>query len=82
MTDARSRDPIATHNERTKLFASFVNAIAIGLIGFAVLRPLTENPISVTLLSAWWGLAGLALHALSHYVLRYLIQRDDEGRPT
>jgi hypothetical protein len=71
---AKRRDPVATHNERTKLFASFLNALAIGLIGFAVLRPLTETPISVTVLSVWWGLAGLVLHASSHYILRYLMK--------
>lgn len=70
------RDPVATHNERTKLFASFLNAVAIGLIGFAILRPLTEEPTSVSALSAWWGIAGLAIHASSHYILRYLMKGD------
>ena len=66
------RDPLATHNERVKLFAGFLNAVGLGLIGFAVLRPLTESGGAITALSATWGGAGLALHALAHYILRYL----------
>ncbi len=37
------RDDLLVWNERVKLFAGFVNAIALGLIGFAVLKPVTEN---------------------------------------
>ncbi len=63
------RDPLAAHNERVKAFANFLNAIGIGLIGFAVLRPVTEALANASLASLWWGLAGLALHGLAHYVL-------------
>lgn len=67
-----ARDPLATHNERIKLVASFLNTLGLGLIGFAVIRPLTADAGAVTALSIWWGIGGLALHALSHYILRYL----------
>ena len=59
-------------NERVKLAANFVNATGMGLIGFAVLRPLTDSLGSATLAALWWGIAGLALHAVSHYILGYL----------
>ena len=52
-----------------KLFANFLNAIAIGLIGFAVLKPLTEDFSKMSLVTLWWGLAGLVFHAFSHYIL-------------
>lgn len=63
------RDPLAAYNERVKLFAGFVNAIALGLIGFAILRPLTESLANANLSTIWWGATGLALHGLSHYIL-------------
>ncbi|MEI4470203.1 hypothetical protein [Frigidibacter sp. MR17.24] len=66
------RDRLASHNERVKIFANFVNAVALGLIGFAVLRPATDQPMSLTAMSYWWGLGGLALHGASHYILGYL----------
>lgn len=71
------KDPVAVRNERVKMFAGFVNVLGLGLIGFAVLRPLTETPMTVSGLSAWWGLTGLALHGLSHYILRYLRKAPD-----
>ncbi|OYW59081.1 MAG: hypothetical protein B7Z10_09215 [Rhodobacterales bacterium 32-66-7] len=63
------RDPIASWNERLKLVAAFLNAIGLGMIGFAVLKPLTEDITSISLVTVWWGLAGLAFHAISLYVL-------------
>lgn len=63
------RDRLAAFNERVKLFAGFLNAIALGLIGFAVLRPLTETPSNPTLAALWWGIVGLAIHGVSYYVL-------------
>ena len=63
------QDSLAAHNERVKTLAGFLNALGIGFIGFAVLRPLTEDLASGTLATVWWGLAGLAFHALSHYDL-------------
>lgn len=64
-----TRDPLVANNERVKLFAGFVNAVALGLIGFAILRPLTENLSNASLSTLWWGLTGLALHGFSHYIL-------------
>lgn len=65
------RDRLATRNERVKLVAGFLNAIGLGLIGFAVLRPITSG-VNPSLLSLWWSVVGFALHALAHYVLGYI----------
>lgn len=73
---ASLRRAVAIHNERVKLFAGFVNAIGLGLIGFAVLRPLTENLSAVTGITVFWGVAGLFLHVISHYVLAMLRTED------
>ena len=62
-------DPVAAWNERLKISAGFVNALGLGLIGFAVLRSLTEDIASVSVLSLWWWMVGLALHAVSRYIL-------------
>ena len=67
-----TRDRLATHNDRVKLVANFLSAIGLGLLGFAVLRPVTETPLVVTWLSAWWGGCGVAFHVLALYILRYL----------
>lgn len=64
-----ARDPVTAFNERVKLFANLMNATALGLIGFAVLRPLTENFSNASLLTLWWGISGLALHGVSHDIL-------------
>lgn len=64
-----TRDPLVANNERVKLFANFVNAIGLGLIGFAILRPLAESLSNANLSTLWWGLTGLALHGFSHYIL-------------
>lgn len=66
------RDRLGAFNERVKLFCGFLNALALGLVGFAVLRPLTDDPLSLDVASAGWGLAGLAIHGLAHYFLRYV----------
>lgn len=64
------RDALAVHNERMKLLAGFVNAVGLGLIGFAILRPLTD---SLSNAASWamlgWLVAGLAMHGISHYIL-------------
>lgn len=63
------RDPLAAYNERVKLFANFMNATGLGLIGFAVLRPLTESLSNANLSTLWWGMSGLAMHGVAHYVM-------------
>lgn len=65
-----ARDTLTAFNDRIKLFAGFLNAIAIGLIGFAVLRPLTESLSNASLYTLWWAVSGLIIHALAHFVLR------------
>mgnify|MGYP001209323719 CR=1 FL=1 len=59
-------------NERLKLAANFLNALGIGLIGIAVLRPVVETGATSYLALAGWSFAGLALHGASHYILGYL----------
>lgn len=68
----RSRDRLATHNERVKLLSGFLNATGIGFIGFAILRPLVERQATFDGFFVLWAAVGLALHVLAHYVLRYL----------
>ncbi|ABD54782.1 hypothetical protein [Jannaschia sp. CCS1] len=72
----RRRDPLATHNERVKLRAQFLNALAIGFLGFALLRPLIEGTLSLNLFTIAFLVTGLALHAMAHYILRYLETED------
>jgi len=73
---ARQRDPLASFNERVKILAQFLNAIALGAIGFAVLRPLTESLSNWDLNAFWWLIVGLAIHGVAHYVLRYMHKED------
>lgn len=73
---ASLRRAVAVHNERVKLFAGFVNAIGLGLIGFAVLRPLTEDMTAIGAITAVWGMTGLFLHAISHYIPAMLRTED------
>jgi hypothetical protein len=68
----RRRDQLLVWNERVKLIANAFNAIALGLIAFAVLRPATEDIALLSRSSAAWAFGGLVLHGLAHYVLRYL----------
>lgn len=72
----RRRDPLATHNERVKLRAAFLNALAIGFLGFALLRPLIEGTLAVNLLTLVFLATGVALHGAAHYILRYLETED------
>ena len=69
---SRTRDPLAAFNERVKLFSTTVNALGLGVVGFAVLRPLTESFANATVKTALWAVAGLALHLFAHYILRTL----------
>lgn len=62
-------DHLVAFNERVKLFANFLNALSLGLIGFAVLRPLTESLSNANLSTLWWGMTGLAIHGISHYIM-------------
>ena len=73
------RDPLAVYNERMKLLAGFFNAIGLGLIGFAVLRPVTDGT-PLTLLTLFWGSVGFALHGAAHYILGRLRKEADDDR--
>jgi divalent metal cation (Fe/Co/Zn/Cd) transporter len=72
----RDRDALAVHNERMKLLANTFNALAIGLIGFALLRPLVEDLSTLNVQSLWWVLTAIVFHLLSHYVLGRLERED------
>jgi uncharacterized membrane protein len=71
----RLRGELSVWNERVKLVGAFLNAIAIGLVGFALLRPLTEDVALVSLSSLGWSSVGLAMHVLAHYGLG-MIQKE------
>jgi len=75
----RARDPLAAHNERVKLASGFCNAVAIGLIGFALLRPLVETTLILDLPLILKVGIGLVFHGIAHYILTYLERevRDD-----
>ncbi len=77
----RSRDPLTIHNERMKLIAGFFNAIAIGLLGFAVLRPLVETSATPDLSALVWTGVGIAFHGLAHYVLGRLEKEAPHDAP-
>ncbi|ARE40003.1 hypothetical protein RGUI_1862 [Rhodovulum sp. P5] len=72
----RRRDPLAAYNERIKLRAGFLNALGLGFLGFAVLRPLVEGTFAPTALTAAFLFTGLALHVGANYILKYLEKED------
>ncbi|AWN54064.1 hypothetical protein DK412_22610 [Methylobacterium sp. 17Sr1-1] len=64
-------------NEHVKLFAAYVNAMAIAVAGAAIIVPLVSNPdatLGRTHLS--WFAASLALHCIGHAVIR-LLRREE-----
>lgn len=66
------RDDIAVRNERLKLTANALNALALGMIGFAILRPASES-FELLRQQAWlWGCGGLVFHVMAHYILGYI----------
>ena len=78
---ALSKGALLIRNERIKLFAGFLNALGLGLIGFAVLRPVTETFQLVGIAAAVWGLAGLVLHGAALYILGQLRSDEPPLRP-
>ncbi len=62
-------DRLLIRNERLKLFAAFLNAIAVGMVGFSILRPVIETGTALGGLGWYWGVGGLAIHAVGHYVM-------------
>lgn len=62
-------DPIAAFNEKLKLRATSLNAIAIGLFGFAFIRPATDDVSLLSFASIAWTLIALVLHTLGAYIL-------------
>ena len=74
----RERDQLGVFNERIKLLANTFNALAIGLVGFALLRPLVEDLSTLSPLTLWWVLTAIVFHVLSHYVLGRLEKEDED----
>lgn len=76
----RLRDDTAVFNERVKFAAGFLNAIGLGLIGFAILRPLTETLSLSGISAALWAITGLVFHGLGHYILGYIKKDGSDDR--
>lgn len=74
---SRLRDDLAVFNERIKLIATSMNAVALGLIGFAVLRPVTDAQMALGWPAMWWAIVGVAFHLSAHYVLGMLEKEAD-----
>lgn len=74
----RRRDPLATHNERVKLSANSLNAIGLGFVAYALLRPLVDGTAQLDAGFLVWPVTGLAMHLAARYILRYL---EVEDRP-
>lgn len=70
------RDPLSTHNERVKLRAQFLNALALAFLGFAFLRPLIDGTLSVNLFTVLYCVTGPVLHGAAHCIPRYLEMED------
>ncbi|KEO55378.1 hypothetical protein [Thioclava pacifica] len=62
-------DDLSIYNERQKIMATSVNAIGLALVGFAILKPVVEQSRHDPMQLAVWGIIGLALHGISHYIL-------------
>ena len=66
-------DMATIRNERIKLGCSFLNAIALTLIAFALLRPMIQDTSVLTPMSfVWVGLGGL-LHGGAQVLLGFLV---------
>lgn len=63
------RDEILVHDARVKLFSGCLNAVGLGLIAFALIRPLVDDGAPLSWVTGWWSVAGLALHAAAHSVI-------------
>ncbi len=72
-----ARDRSAIRNERIKLSCSFLNAIGLTLIVFALLRPITQDLSALTPVSFVWVGLGIALHVAAHVVLGQLSEGDE-----
>lgn len=60
-------------NEQTKLTATYVNALAVALVGAAVIIPGVNNPAA---LLSWQSVAlffvSLGLHVVARIILRFI----------
>ncbi len=61
-------------NERIKLLANTINAVALGFVGFGALLPLLANQQGFSTLNVIWCIVALALHITAHLVFRFLME--------
>ena len=61
-------------NERRRLFAAFMNALALGAIGAAFLKPGTEVEI---ILRVFYLFFGAYLHLIAQFALSRLEEEND-----
>lgn len=59
-------------NEQLKAAANFVNALALGVLGVGLLKPLLEDGASDYGEMITPTLMGIAIHLFSYYILGYL----------
>ena len=70
------KDRLGAHNERMKLMSTTSNALALAFVGFAIVRPVTDPDLDFPPYAYLFLATGLALHALSHYLLGKLRKED------
>ena len=68
------RNAQTIYNERAELFAGFLNALALGILGLAVLGAVTDDIGGVTWAILPWAAIGIAIHLAAHCVLGTLRQ--------
>ena len=68
----RRRDDLAVHNERVKLGATTSSAVGLGFFGLGFVRPLIDDPASLTLLSVVYAMVGVMGIGGAYIALGYL----------
>lgn len=71
------RDRLLAYNERVKMLASTANALALALVGFALIKPAVDGTIRMDGVFVLWVGLGLAFHVAAHYLLG-LVEREIE----
>lgn len=63
------KDELTAFNESVKLTANGINALAVGSVGIAVIRPMAENGGEFEAPYLMWALIGLAMHFFARYIV-------------
>ncbi|MEM6665759.1 MAG: hypothetical protein AAF638_05085 [Pseudomonadota bacterium] len=77
--EPRDRYAAKRFNESVKLTSTTANALALGILGYAVIVPLARGEGTEVVLSAngvTWILLGIVLHIMAHGILRTLKPED------